>query len=252
MRKAINFSRPPASNRMTLTQVALRALLGPNTFQDDEPAPVHAPLPEITLDYPRIDSQPEYAAELEKLNRFTAQRDQAIKTQEALNAEIERSGDIERAADGDAVAKVERLLAGGAERDLASERAAATKLIHALGDAIYAQAIVVRKIDHALSRAAGRRFSEEHKERVRRVMAAVVELHAANQAEIQLRTDLGRLGYGGETVPAMVLQSALEQSPFAVSENITYYWFEEAKKYVQTDAQVAAGVRKARLTAAIG
>lgn len=248
MKNPSNFFNRPAKNTATVTDVMLRAALGTRKYAD-EAAPVHAPEPEITLDYPRIGSQPEYAAELEKLNRFTAQRDQAIKTHEALNAEIERSGDIERADDGDAVAKVERLLAGGAARDLASERAAATKLIHALGEAIYAQAIVVRKIDQALSRAAGRRFSEEHKERVRRVMAAVVELHEANRAECHLRTDLGRLGYNGDTLPPMILNSV--QDPYAVSENITWYWYEEAKKYVQTDAQVAAGVRRARLSAAI-
>lgn len=249
MNKPSNFIKSPAKNTTTITEMMTKALLGTRKYPD-EPALVHAPEPEIALDYPRIASQPEYAAELEKLNRFAAQRDQAVKTYDALAIEIDEGNEVERAGDGDALAKVERLLAGGPERNARVEMASAAKLINALNDAIHAQALVLRQVDQKLSRAAGRRFTEEHKERVRRVMAAVVELHEANQAEIQLRTDLGRLGYNSETVPPMILHSV--QDPYATGENVAWYWYEEAKKYVQTDAQLAAGARKAKLAAAVG
>lgn len=80
-------------------------------------------------------------------------------------------------------------------------------------------------------------------------MAAVVELHEANKAEIFLRDDLNRLGYSGDTLPTMALLSV--EDPSAVCENLTYYWYEEAKNYVKTDAELAAGVRKAKLAAAL-
>ena len=80
-------------------------------------------------------------------------------------------------------------------------------------------------------------------------MAAVVELHAANQAEIDLHHDLARLGYPGALM-AMRLHTV--EDPMDRNGNIAYYWFKEAQKYSKTDTELAAGVRKSRLAAALG
>lgn len=245
-----NFNKPGSksgvyANTTTLTDVLLRSLLGPRQYADDEAPPVHPPQRELTLDYPRITAQPEYAVEAEKLNRFNDQLDKAIKDQAALQAEFNTSFKAEENSEEGAITKAETLLAGEKERDIQAEMRAANKLIEALRKAVEAQQMVVHRVNQALSRQAGQRYADEHKERVKRVMAAVIELVEANKAELWLRDDLLRLGYNGDTLRPMTLRTV--EDPSLVCENVTYYWFEEAKKYVQTDAQVAAGVRKARL-----
>jgi hypothetical protein len=42
------------------------------------------------------------------------------------------------------------------------------------------------------------------------------------------------------------------EDPFDTNGNVAYYWHKEAKRYVMTPEQVAAGVRKARLASALG
>lgn len=240
-------NRGSAKSATTLTDVLLRAFLGPRQYADDEARPVHPPPRKLTLDYPHITAQPEYAAEAEKLNRFNVQLEGAIKNQAVLQNEFNLSFKAEETTDASVIAKAESLLAGGKERDLQSELRAAANLVETLRKAVEAQRMVVQRVDQALSRVAGQRYADEHKERVRRVMAAVIELVESNKAETWLRDDLHRLGYTGDTLPPMTLRSI--EDPSLVCQNLTYYWFEEAKKYVQTDAQIAAGVRKARLDA---
>jgi hypothetical protein len=243
-----NFSRAPANNTLTITEVMIRSANGVAKYPDDT-APPRPAAREITLDYPRIAAQPEYLAETEKLNRFYAQMEKAEKDLAAMRAELDFAIEKQRGGRNEegAISKAEKLLTEEKPRDLDADMRAKATLIEALRNAIDAQHTVLRHVNQALSRAAGQRYSDEHKERVKRVMAAVIELNEANKAELFLRDDLNRLGYTGEALPTMTLLSV--EDPSLVCENMTYYWYEDAKKYVQTDAQIAAGVRKARLAA---
>lgn len=243
--------QPQAKPNATLTEVMLRAMIGPpGGPRPEDPAPARPPEKPITLDYPHISTQPEYAAEADKLNRFAGQLDAARTKLATLYEQIKTKPVATETAEIDRIAKAESLLAGDeAQEDLHAEIRKTNKLIEALTSAIDAQSNVIRRVTWGLAQAAGRRYAEEHKERVRKLMAAVIELHAANQAETDLHHDLLRLGYPG-ALAAMRLNTV--EDPMDKNGNIAHYWFKEAERYVMTDAQVAAGVRKSRLAAALG
>jgi hypothetical protein len=251
MNKAMSFDLGKAGSSATLTEVLSMCFnnvdraLPPADCRQAEP-----PFTPIELDYPPISAQPEYAAEAAKLNRFAAQREQAIEKLEALQLQFASRFKAEVKTEDGVIAKAESLLAGDLPRDIQAEMTETSRIIEALREAIEAQHGVLRRVADVLSRAAGRRYSEEHKQRVKRLMDAVVELHAANQAEMGLQGDLIRLGYFGSTVPGMRLSTV--EDPFDSNGNMAYYWYREALQYTKTDAELAAGVRKARLAAAIG
>lgn len=251
MNKAMSFNLGKAGKTATLTEVLITCFsnaeraLPPADYPPAEPA-----AKPIELDYPHISAQPEYAAEAAKLNRFAAQRDQAIEKLEALKLQFGLTFKAEEKTEDGVIAKAESLLAGDLPRDIQAEMNETNRIIDALGEAMKAQHGVLRRVTDSLSRAAGRRYSEEHKERVKRLMDAVVELYAANQAEIDLQHDLVRLGYSGSSVPGMRLSTV--ENPSDANGNMAYYWYREALQYTKSDAELAAGVRKARLAAAIG
>lgn len=240
-----------AAPNAALTAVLSRAFSGPKWGRGPiDPAPVEPPAKPITLDYPPISTQPEYAAEAEKLNRFAGQLEAATAKLAALQEQIKPKQILPAEADGDRIAKAESLLAGNDDQqDLHAEIRKTNKLIDALRLAIDAQHGVLQRVISELTRAAGPKVAEEHQKRVKRMMDALVELHAANQAEIDFHHDLTRLGYSG-AVPAMRLHTV--EDPFDTNGNIAYYWLKEAKRYVMTPEQVANGVRKSRLAKLMG
>jgi hypothetical protein len=233
----------------SLTAVMNRAMFGPpkGLKPVDAPPPM-PPAPPIELDYPRIAEQPEYKVEADKLNRFAKQKAEAEAKLVTLQDQLEQASKPAARTEEDAISKAESLLAGEAHGvNLQAEIQATNKLIQALGAAVLAQHGVVHRVSEQLSRAAGRRYEEEHKKRVKRLMAAVDELHAANRAEQMLREDLVRLGYSGTALPAMSHRGV--EDPNAVCENITYYWYREAMNYSKSDEEMASEVRRARVKA---
>lgn len=248
MNKAFNFKPGRTSNTATLTDVMSRAFVGTRQYPD-APAPPLPPMRELTLDYPHISTQPQYAAEVDKLNRFAMEREEASKKLEGLRVQLSLSREANERTEENVISKAEALLAGEVEQNLQGEIEATAKLIDVLGGAITAQHAVVRRVTEDLSRAAGRRYSQEHKQLVTRLMAAVVDLHAANQAEINLHVDLARLGYTGSALPAMRLNTV--EDPGDTNGNIAHYWYSAAKEYAKTEAEIAAGVRKSRLAEAL-
>jgi len=234
---------------LTFSEVYTRTALGPNGGLQPHDAPLRIPAKPIGLDYPHVSAQPEYAAETEKLNRFAKQHADAEAKLVDLQDQVRQAAAKRGQNEKDTIAEAESLLAGAAPVDLHLEIEATTKLIDALRKAIEQQHLVVRRVNQALSRAAGRRHAEEHKARVKRLMAAVDELHAANQAEQAVRDDLVRLGYIGDTLPSMNLHSV--EDPRDPSGGITPYWYREARRYSQSAAEIAADLRKARLAASL-
>lgn len=235
----------------SVTDVLLRSALGPNRghqFADTRP-PV-PPAPAIELDYPRIATLPEYKAAVDKLTHFSKQKDEAEARLADLYKQIEVKAKSVEPTTEDVISKAEALLAGEEPGlNLHAEYQATNKRISVLRAAFEAQHSVLRSVTDQLSRAAGRRYQDEHKQRIKRIMAAVDELNAANRSEQALRHDLHRLGYTGETLPAMHLQSV--EDPNDVCGNVTYYWYREAKRYSQSATEIAADLRKSRLAAAL-
>ncbi|KQV50059.1 hypothetical protein ASC93_11095 [Massilia sp. Root335] len=207
-------------------------------------------MPPIGLDYPPIAKQPAYKAEADKLNRFVKQQADAEKRLADLHAQLEQSKKIERTEE-DAISKAEALLTGE-ERgvDLHAEIRATNSLIEALRNAQKAQHAVIRGVIAQLAQAAGRRYEDEHKKRVKRVMAAMDELYAANQAEESLRDDLVRLGYTATALPAMNFCGV--EDPRDRNGNASFYWYREAERYSQSAEEIAADLRKLRLKAMAG
>lgn len=234
---------------LTFAEVYTRAALGPDRGLQPHDAPPRIPARPIGLDYPHASVQPEYAAETEKLNRFTKQLTEAEVKLADLHNQVRQAAESRVRDEKDAIAEAESLLAGAVPIDLQHEIQATTKIVDALRKAIEQQHFVARRVNQALSRAAGRRYAEEHKARVKRLMAAVDELHEANQAEQALRDDLVRLGYMGDTLPSMNLHSV--EDPCDPCGGITPYWYREAKRYSQSATEIAADLRKARLAASL-
>jgi uncharacterized protein YukE len=256
MNKLTNLKSSPAKNAVTLTDVYLRAALGPRGgLRADDPAPPREPEKKIELDYPNISAQPEYAVEADKLNRFAREGEEAQAKLASLYKRLSQAGTAVNLTDMevDAITRAESMLAGevaaSVQTTLHQEIQATNKLADALRNAIEAQHGVLRRVNHELSRAAGRRYAEEHKKLVKRLMAAADELHAANRAEQNFRNDLVRLGYDGTSLPPMNLRSV--EDPSDTNGNLTYYWYQEAQKYSKSPEELAAGVRKARLAAAL-
>ena len=210
-------------------------------------ARVRTPSVPNSLDYPPISAQPEYAAAFEKFTRFGAERALAAKTLDALRLQASQLRQDDENKESSTISKAESLLSGESPYSLHAEIDKTSKLIEALDAAIQAQRSILARLEDTLSRAAGRRYADHHKAAVRRLMAAVNELHAANKAELTLRSDLQRLGYGQSTVPPMNLISA--DDPTDKNGNVAYYWYREAEAYVQTEAELAAKVRRARVDA---
>jgi len=233
------------------TDVLVRSMTGPKggLREVDAPPPV-PPKPAIEIDYPHIATRPEYKAELDKLNHFAKQKDEAEAKVADLFKQLELASKTVERTDEDAISKAEALLAGEVHGvNLHAEIQAANKLIEALRAAMYAQHAVLRRVNQQLSTAAGRRYQEEHKKRVKRLMAALDELYAADMAERALRDDLARLGYNGEALPAMTFRGA--EDPHDRNGNLSYYWYREAENYSQSATEIAAGLRKSRLAAAL-
>jgi len=237
---------------ISLTDALLRAYLGPKGgLQPVDAPPPHPPSPAIEIDYPHISTQPEYKVAADKLNHFAKQKEEAEAKLADLHQHLAAKAKRVEPNAEDAITKAEALLAGEEhDVDLHAEIQAANKLIDALRKAVEAQHQVLRQVVSHLSRAAGSRYQDEHRQRVKRLMAAVNELNAANRSEMALRWDLDRLGYTGETLPAMNLRSV--EDPTEVCGNTTYYWYREAERYSQTAAEAANEVREARLKSMLG
>jgi chromosome segregation ATPase len=233
------------------TDVLVRSMTGPKGgLREVDAPPPRPPAPPIELDYPHIATRPEYKAEEDKLNHFAKQKDEAEAKLADLYKQIEAKAKSVEPTTGDVISRAEALLAGEEPGlNLHAEYQATNKRISVLRAAVEAQHIVLRSVTDQLSRAAGRRYQDEHKQRIKRIIAAVDELNAANRSEQALRNDLHRLGYTGETLPAMHLQTV--EDPNAVCENVTYYWYKEAKRYSQSATEIAADLRKSRLAAAL-
>jgi hypothetical protein len=237
----------------TLTEVLTRSMNGPDRAgQPHATAPPRPPIRPIDLDYPKISTVPEYKVEADKLNRFGRQQEEAAAKLVDLQRQLEqlRKQADRTNTDENAISKAEALLAGEeAGVNLPAEIQATAKLIEALRNAMHAQHSVLRRVNQSLSQAAGRRYEEEHKKRVRRLMTALDEVYAANEAELALRHDLMRLGYDGSSLPAMNLRTV--EDPHDRNGNITYYWYCEADRYSETPEQTATEARKLRLRTAL-
>lgn len=235
----------------TLTQVLARSMSGPNhAGQPHDPAPARPPARPIELDYPRITTRPEYKAEVDKLNHFAKQQEEAAAKLADLQRQLEQATKQVVRADEDVISKAEALLAGEEHGvNLPAEIQATAKLIDALRAAVNAQHLVIRRVNQTLSRAAGERYQDEHKKRVRRMMAALDELHAANESELALRHDLMRLGYDGDGLPAMNLRTV--EDPHDRNGNVAHYWYREAARYSETPEEKAAWFRKLQLEQAL-
>lgn len=235
---------------MSFEEVYTRSALGPNGgLQPQDAPPPRPPARPVELDYPHVSAQPEFAAATEKLNRFVKQFTDAEAKLATLHQQVIEAREKRSRIEEDAISEVELLLAGAVPLDLQHEIQVTTKIVDALRKAIDQQHVVVRRVNQDMSRAAGRRHAEEHKKRVKRLMAAVEEMYAADQAEQALRYDLVRLGYTCESLPAMNLQNV--EDPRDVNGGITPYWYREAKNYSKSATEMAAELRKSRLAASL-
>ncbi|MBR8214690.1 hypothetical protein [Burkholderia vietnamiensis] len=190
------------------------------------------------LDYPRLDSLPEYRAETDKLARFHAELGKCetrnIELHAAWTAEKERkSGET----DAERIAAAERLLDGKPAPDIAEKIKQNMVLADSLKRAIASQTLVVHKLRAELSRKAAERFDAEHRQCVKRVVDALLELHAANESEQNLRDSIERLGYDAKLPFMGFVPPDGEINPHDPNGGFAPAWFRDAAEYVMTDAE---------------
>ncbi|WP_321808068.1 hypothetical protein [Burkholderia sp. BCC1993] len=198
------------------------------------------------LDYPRLDSLPEYRTEIDKLARFHAE----LRKCEARNIELHAAWAADQESksqqtDAERIAVAERLLEGKPVLDLVDQIKQNAALSDSLRRAIASQDLVVRDLKRALSRKAAERFDAEHKQRVKRVINALLELHAANEAEESLRGSIEQLGYDAR-LPCMgfVLPDLIEINPHDPNGGFTPAWYRDAAEYAMTNDEREASVER--------
>lgn len=192
-----------------------------------------------TLDYPQIGEVSEYRAEIDKLARFHAELGKC----EARNIELHAAWAADQESksqqtDAERIAVAERLLEGKPVLDLVDQIKQNAALSDSLRRAISSQDLVVRDLRRALSRKAADRFDAEHKQRVKRVINALLELHAANEAEESLRVSIEQLGYDARLpYMAFVLPDLIEINPHDPNGGFASAWYREANEYTMTDEE---------------
>lgn len=198
------------------------------------------------LDYPRLDSVPEYRTETDKLSRFHAELGKC----EARNIELLAAWAAEQTSkaaqsDLERIAEAERMLDGKPAPDLAEQIKQNMALAESLKRAIAAQTIVVRDARAESSRKAANRFSAEHRKRVKRVVDALLELHAANESERNLRAGIEKLGYDGR-LPFMgfVPPGFDDLNPHDRTGGFINPWYREASEYAMTAEEREAKVEQ--------
>lgn len=136
--------------------------------------------------------QPAYIEASAKLSMFRDELDKAANEGQRIRDAWQATG-TERP---DAVAEAEHLLSGdGKEQDWHSLVRKNEVLQSSLRRAIEAQSDVVREVANCLSSEAAQSLKSEHKKRTARIVAAVIELSAANRDEEELRDLLAMNGY---------------------------------------------------------
>ncbi|MEX3918254.1 hypothetical protein AB4Y43_18760 [Paraburkholderia sp. BR10872] len=196
--------------------------------------------------YPRLDSIPEYRAEADKLARFHAELTKCESRIIELHAAwCDEQARASAQTDAERIAEAERLLAGKQVQDLAEQIKQNTSLAESLKRAIAAQKIVVRDARANLSRAAAKHFSAEHKRRTKRVVDALLELHAANEEEQSLRDSIELLGYDAQLpFMAFVPPNLDTMNPHEKSGGFIRAWYREANEYAMTEAQRQANAEQ--------
>ncbi|MGF6757276.1 hypothetical protein [Paraburkholderia sp. GAS42] len=190
------------------------------------------------LDYPHINALPEYRAETDKLGRFHAE----LAKCETRNVELHAAWMAEQESksqqtDAERIAAAERLLDGKPVLDLPDQIKQNMTLADSLRRAISSQSLVVRDLAYDLSRKAAERFEAEHKNRVKRVADALIELHTATQSEIGLHDFIDSLGYS-QKLPAMrFAPPGCGLDPQDQTGGYAPAWYRDAIEYVMTDEE---------------
>lgn len=190
--------------------------------------------------YPHINTQPAYREAMDKLEHFSNQLKIEQDNLVELQSEHVKSFAMKKAGEGsdeDTVKDAEALIAAAAARPLVELIGTKTRLIKALEVAVRAQRSAVGKVVADLSRVAGEQNRDQHKETVRRLAAAVQELHDANKAESDFRSSLEKLGYEGALLPMQMLGV---DDPDSIYGGIAYHWMRDARQYFMTNEEQAA------------
>ncbi|MDM0129337.1 hypothetical protein [Variovorax arabinosiphilus] len=188
------------------------------------------------LAYPALSTIPAYTVELEKLSRFQTELNKAEESLVQMRADWFRAQEIEAHQPGVVLIEhAEMLLDGRVPSSLNEKTRAAEMLISGLRRAIGAQQVVVDRVAFELSQKAAQRFSEEHKARTKRIKDAIVELHAANQAEISLRHSIDALGYS-QQLPCTRFEypDAGSFDPFDITGGYVPAWHADIADYLMT------------------
>jgi hypothetical protein len=200
------------------------------------------------LDLPRLDSIPEYRVEADKLARFRVELGKCEARNIELHAalEAEQSPNREQPDDAQRIAEVERLLDGSKPvQGLVEQIRENLTLAQSLKRAIASQETVIREVQRELSKAAAKRFMTEHKARVKRVVDAFLELHAANEAEQSLRDAIESLGYDARTPFLAFVPPGFDSlDPFDKTGGFAPAWYREANEYAMTEEQHQANAER--------
>lgn len=143
--------------------------------------------------YPRIEDQPAYRAEADKLQRYYEQRSEAQRRIDELSVQLARNQHVGH--DG-AIAGADELIENeGIARSLREKIAAQVAIVEAINRALPAQTHKVHAVTSALTIEARKHFQADHKRLVQGIVDAVVALDKANKAQQEFVEAARSLGY---------------------------------------------------------
>lgn len=183
------------------------------------------------LNYPPIAEQPEYQSAYKKLTNFEAEYNEAQQALASLNKKYTDRIAAVSTVENDAIGAADALLAGHMEDPFPQQIANAARVVDVLVKAISAQRLVLREVNNALCREAGKQFTPQHKATVMKIAAAIQALHDANTEEWQMRDEFVHLGYMGTVLPTMQYAGAVDPNDNTGSS--AYYWMQQSAPYVR-------------------
>jgi hypothetical protein len=186
------------------------------------------------LNYPALDENNEYQQEIARLNRFNAELADTQAELEAVRVELLKP--VVPKSSETMIAEAEMLLTDSGLETTIERRQVLLKKASYLQKGIVAQRSKCERIKETLSSELAAHFKQEHKNRARRVIAALEELHAANEYEFAFHTAVTKLGYDQKTPAWRFEPPGQPVDPFDKYGGFAPSWYRDAQGYARTDA----------------
>lgn len=206
--------------------------------------------------YPRLEDQPAYRVEADKLQCYYEQRSEAQRRIDELSTQLARNQHVEHDA---SIASADALIENeGIARSLREQIALQVALVEGINRALPAQTHRVFAATTALTIEARKHFRPEHKRLIREIIDAVIALDAANKKQQAFVEAARSLGYHDSVLTDWTCEKVGRDINDQNCEFSGYYWLRDTKEYAnepddaKPDEREAHSKRKRKLASLLG